>query len=798
MRRLQRSDLLGASVVLLLVVLAFFEIFFLGKTLSTSAQLPGVQGFAPPVAHPTPIPRDNYRHDGGASAWGFEPWAKVTSRTWKEGQVPLWNPHQGFGAPHLANVQSGVLDPLLLPPNLSSTQAMWDVSLLGAFLLGALGTYIFLRLLGLSPLACVVASAAFVLSGPFLLYSNHPIYRGFFLLPALLAGVEWTARKRGPYPAVATGILATLSIYAGMPEVWFFVLLASGAYGLYRLWYGPRSGSRVRILWRLSAAATLAMALSAPLVIPFVLYLPLAFHLHAPDIGQGMLTDPSSYLLNWLIPLIRGEPGAPFAGGTFSGTRGWSGAAIAVLSIAALSARDAMRRWHGWFFLGAGLFVTAKVYGMPGVQWIGALPIFNTVKFPFYGLFLAAFCLAVLAGIGIEAILGREISSKRLMVFGGLLALGVGVLFVRSADAISGGPPGFLARQLALACIAAVVCLGMIILGQRIPRRSRIAAALAAAVVIGELMLLVPRGIYAPRFDPYLPPPWMAHLEGRPGRVFGLDSLLYPNTAAAFSLQDLRSVDALQVDRYVTYIRTFIEPEFHNRFIGAPYGSDRERTRAHIEDNPMFDVTGVRWIVARSPIAGTQYRKVGEADGVTVWENVAAAPRAFLLYDLEAVEDVDEALELMRARELRLKDGAIRVTSFDPQRRAIVEVGPDPPPVIGPEDPNGGASIESYSATRIAITVDTSTPALLVLTDAYFPGWRAEVDGEKAAILPTHIAFRGIPVTAGASQVVLEYQPFSFRLGVLLALAGLLLSMVWCITPTVRRRIGPPERVDRL
>ena len=60
---------------------------------------------------------------------------------------------------------------------------------------------------------------------------------------------------------------------------------------------------------------------------------------------------------------------------------------------------------------------------------------------------------------------------------------------------------------------------------------------------------------------------------------------------------------------------------------------------------------------------------------------------------------------------------------------------------------------------------------LLVLSDTYFPGWQATVNGEAGEIHPTNIAFRGVVVGAGPTEVVFRYRPANFRAGIGVALA---------------------------
>jgi uncharacterized membrane protein YfhO len=74
-----------------------------------------------------------------------------------------------------------------------------------------------------------------------------------------------------------------------------------------------------------------------------------------------------------------------------------------------------------------------------------------------------------------------------------------------------------------------------------------------------------------------------------------------------------------------------------------------------------------------------------------------------------------------------------------------------------------------------------------VLTDAFFPGWQATVDGQPAAIVRADFALRGVSVPAGRHQVVFEYTPASFRLGAAISGGALLVLTIWTLIDARRR-----------
>jgi len=90
----------------------------------------------------------------------------------------------------------------------------------------------------------------------------------------------------------------------------------------------------------------------------------------------------------------------------------------------------------------------------------------------------------------------------------------------------------------------------------------------------------------------------------------------------------------------------------------------------------------------------------------------------------------------------------------------------------------GEVSIISYAPERIVIRVRSGRPGVLVLKDAYYPGWHAVVNGEAVDVVPANILFRGVPVPSGESEVIFAYTPTTWQTGLRLSLAGGLLWLV--------------------
>jgi hypothetical protein len=125
---------------------------------------------------------------------------------------------------------------------------------------------------------------------------------------------------------------------------------------------------------------------------------------------------------------------------------------------------------------------------------------------------------------------------------------------------------------------------------------------------------------------------------------------------------------------------------------------------------------------------------------------------------------------------------------YPPERAVVVgeaafeSPGEDALPLIGE------ATIFNYTADYVRIGVNAARPGLLVLSDAYYPGWEATVDGEPAEIVRANALFRGVFVPEGQSEVEFHYRPLSVRGGLLISILGLLLWSVIMVGTALRRR----------
>lgn len=784
----------------------FPGVFFGGRTL---AALPG----SPGLTHRAGVPdSDGARPPLGAAvtpgldtsaAFVDEPLLRVASAQIKEGRFPLWNPHAAMGTPLFAAFQAAPLSPLRWPllawPDVPW---MWDAVYLGRFLLAGLLAWGWLRNRGLGAPAALAGAFSFMLTGYFVLHASMHNLGSEIWLPGMLWACDAHGRsgRRGSLAALAG--LGWLSATGGNPES---CVIAAGSAALWTLFH-VRAWGAGRVL-RMVTALGLGCLAAGPVWTMGFEYLAVSAHHHPASTGTDAFRPWA--LAELLLPgLYRSADNPHHILSVLPPTLG-----LVVLSLAkaaTLGPRGQRLRKDAHLpVTGLGIFLLAclaKMFGLPGVQWIGRLPLLDLFIWTKYLFVPAALAAAALAAAGTQ----RLVDGDRVPLWPVAALLGTGLLLAwwGEAQAEARGLGWVPSRSALLPPLLASMA-GILIAFRGPAARRGGAAAVAVAL---SLALAAPHR-YPLRVDPLPPfPPVtaVASMQGQPatGRVFGAFGAVAPNLAGVYGLHDIRIHEALMVGRTARAL-SLLNPNFTpsifdgndlgertreeriaawavaDWLIDKPYFKEQAARENHAFnwDHPLLDLFAVRWILvpARSQaealleLLPDRYAPVAFTSGGPVLENQRALPRAFVVHQTVHAADEDEAAAAL-AELVSGRDDALRI-------RAVVE-GADAPrlDLDAPLIPSR-ASIVHEDPVSVVVEVHAEAQGLLVLSDTFYRGWEASLaplaGGEAVGVpvFPTDLMLRGVKVPAGSWTVAFRYRPATWTIGWVLAAAA---AMMLC------------------
>jgi hypothetical protein len=703
--------------------------------------------------------------------------AEVLRRSVAEGVLPLWNPYPAFGEPLLALGVTQVLYPpawlaLVLPPHVA-----WALSAALHLAFTGLGLFLLARRLGLSTAASGLAAAAWAGGDALLSAVNMPnLLTGAAWLPwAGLAAIRLDA-ARGPL-WLAAALAAPL--LAGSPEA-FLMCAATALAGAGLAASRADAGRR---LARLGLAAGLGLALAAVQWVPTLALAQRSARATLGDRAQAYWSQHPAGLATLALPVVLDElPLAepwrralyenrePFLPSIYVGAL--------VLPLALVGLVSAPRRPR--FALAAlALGATAVALGrhLPAFDLWSGLPGLASLRFPSKALELAAFALALLAGFGLDAVRRAEAARVRPAAAAAMAALGLLALWAAQPGAGAWHallvPPetlghpwtrsaAFLATLRALAVAGAAALAGAALVLRADRRRAALAlaalAALEAVASVDGLNATASAEAFAWRTPALGPVP-----AQRPNRVYAID---YPDTESLRLLgrDSYRTVplDAAP-DARLLLGRLYPVADLGAGALGregfpldVPQLRSAELTRwlRSLERNlatPAFprllQLSGADFLLSlHAP--GPGFAPLAEARGVhetvKLWRVEGALPRAF-------------AVAGVRLAEGQAAFDALVSPSFDPLAEVVLAPGASVAPAPGATA--GEVRALELGLDRFALEATLARPGLVVLLEAWDPGWVATVDGAPAAVLRANLVFRAVAVPAGRHRVEMRYRP---------------------------------------
>jgi hypothetical protein len=277
-------------------------------------------------------------------------------------------------------------------------------------------------------------------------------------------------------------------------------------------------------------------------------------------------------------------------------------------------------------------------------------------------------------------------------------------------------------------------------------------------------------------------------LIGEPSFLKLLKEKHLPSMNLLYRLHDIWGIDVIRLKR---------TDDLYKAFTGTP----------SISATRLIDLYGIKYVVSVTPLSGDPrleliYARIEGLQGkredllkentIKLYEIRSPFPRAWLVKDFK-VMDSRAILSMMTKKEFKpgqevfleevpkWNDGATGGRRLPAGRQA----GPHLRKTNAVGEPLRGlphdVEIVCETNNRLQLFAKSREDSLLVLSDTYYPGWKAVVDGNTKKIYRADYAFRAIPLSAGPHQVEFVYDPTSFKLGIGVTILGILacIGMGW-------------------
>jgi hypothetical protein len=681
------------------------------------------------------------------------PLLREAAAQWRAGAPPLWNPYQGLGAPLLAVQQVGAAYPLNALYLVLDVGRAWWLTGLMHHLIAAVGMFGFCRVLELSRPAALVGAVMYAFTALFIgRYTHQPELICLAWLPVLFACAEWLVSEPSFVAVVRLAVVLALQIVGSYPGIFIHSVLLLGGYLGMRIIDRMRSSPRAALHAAAAAAAagTLALAMTA------FQWLPTLELMQRSVRAAGALTPAQQDVL----------PALPWQFST-----GAPGRVPLVLALIGLWTWR--RRAVAWFFGSAALMLALLSLGSatPLADFIRRLPTGTWLRAPVRFLNVWPLCIAVLGAAGAQALVcdvsaDRRRGRARVVIAAAVIVLVVKVGFAR--------PGEFLRVGIVLIAFDLLPLLAAGGAEQLLPYR------FDAGAKRRRRWLLVCFVCAAPGFylRPYVSPLQVPELYGEHKELFA--RLREAPAGRALSLLSFDDIDTwAKLGTYFEIpVLNDVEPFSLRSFRTFAYA-----LRGESADTASFEATWEPFMGRVTPprqrydgrllnLAGIRFVLVGPhtphlpswfgADVVlvpwarfqtaTIYENQAALPRAFFV-PVEYVEG--GGADCL---------GSLRDGRFDPSQRLLLDGFPRRVHTENPR-PLSDVRIVSYRPGAVRLEVASDRPGFVVLTDIFYPGWVALVDGADTPILRADCFFRAVAVAAGTHEIVLQYRPAPFRIG---------------------------------
>lgn len=702
------------------------------------------------------------------------PFRHFAATSLASGELPLWNPYTFNGMPFLADIQTTVLYiPCLLltlfVTNGSLNYYWLELMIILHFVLAGVGMFYLAKSFKLNNIPALFAGVAYMLSGYMIVHAIHQqnvTLVAWYPLVVLLFR-KALSEERWLYVFVC-GLLLGHSILAGYPQLSLYLYMFLGLYFLLEL-LTTHKGNELLSRPALAMTAKAATVLVISIALAAIQLLPTFELSDLSDRAQITFEKASEGSLAWsqlatlFFPKMFGTAGA--AGFEYFGPGQyfyyWETCiylGILPLLLAALSVVHRKDKYVA-FFWATAIFSILFALGNNFVLYnlfYEFVPGFSTFRIPARMGILLTLSVSLLSAFSLQHLLYQAKGEKERKALRNILLIagGVGILlyFMITSGGFASSITGASYQQVApivskgitpsiLLLLASVLLVFGILMKGNL---TKFAGLLLVGLFFVDMFMfggsqnngtMNPSDYFKRRTD-------LVDFFKKDGE----QELFRVNTRNARGILPGWDRNQGMIDR-VFMMEGYTPLALERKY--APFASGEQ----------SLDLLNVKYKTVFDEQSGQQ----------TLVEHTTRLPRAFFVYDVHVARTDEELLAYVKSPDFNHRTTAV-------VEKALMIPEPEQPP-------DRQANITHYSNNNIVINAKSSHDGVLVLSEIFYPGWRAYVDGVETEIYRTNYHLRSIAVGAGEHSIEMRFQPSTFSNGawisggtLLLCIAGVLLS----------------------
>ncbi len=694
----------------------------------------------------------------------------------KLGQLPLWNPFNGAGMPFLAVMHAGFLTPfnllfLALPLWLAwSLYIFLQEILLGSFM------YLYLKKIKLKTASAIFGSIVLMLSGVVivrLLYGEY-LYV-FSCLPLLLFILEDYLQNRQSKKIFFIPLIILFMFISGQPQIILYVLIFTIVYMLLKF-------RNIKQYISLLILFFLGIGMASIQLIPTLeLFLHASINTNSSQFIFKQYLLPIQNLVTILIPNYFGNQATYnyWGYGDYIETAAYVGLIPVFLAIFSLYKKKNPLITFNWVIVIVTSLSTLNWF-LPKLFFQIPIPILST-GVPSRVFLLTTFSLSVLAAFGLHTWIQEKFTFKQTIkfifpYFLGIFVLGL-VTFILYVKHISCGANVTIVacRQVSFRNTSLEIFIFTLFIAFFL--FSLIKQNIKKYFIFLSIFLTFAIGFYnAEKFLPFSPKTTLLpttsllsfiQTKANLDRVFGFgDANIKTDFASYFHFYDPQYYDPLYNSRYgqlVAYANLGLLPNTLKRSDVEIINDEKTNPNTLQRRQRLLNLLGTKYFI---------YSNTNNNQSNTIWHdrfwhinnNPSSLPRSYIVNNFVVENSNTNLLK-------KLFDSNFDINNSVVLEKSIAGVVPQ-------ANFLGNAKISTYSPNKIVINTTASAKSLLVLTDNYYPGWYAIIDGKNANVLRANYSFRAVVIPQGNHIVTFIYKPLSFIFGAIISATAFILFLI--------------------